>query len=291
MIIARSMGSLGNQIFQVAACVSHLRSREKFVGFGFEQFSDAFSAPDGYTIRFISLLSRRVTKMTFSFLESCAQARLVGEISYSATTDARRVIRKRGVLPFAVLNAPYPNHEKYFNSDAVQRFVFGKDLANVRGYSAPAASDVPRCFVHVRRGDFLFWPSEEKPAAVPESWFVQEMRAMQTRLGQCEFILVSDDLENCGQLSDFPGKVTVFRGNYAEAFREMLSCDAGILSPSSFSWWAAWALSQKKSGFFVAPNFWNNWMEGKWKLGISRSSFLAYASIGDEHQVESLRSR
>lgn len=281
MIIARSMGSLGNQIFQVAACVSRLGSRESFVGFGFRQFVDVFSVPRTSQLRFTSRFSRGATKIAFGLLEWCAQMRLVGQLCYFDLNGGRQIIRKRGLLPVAVMNAPYPHHESHFDSVKVHRLVFGFDLANLKGFSPRPAGDAPRCFVHIRRGDFLFWPSVEAPAAVPESWFIQEMNKMQARLGNCEFTVLSDDLDGIQGVHNFSGKVSVFRGNYREAFLEMLNCDAGILSPSSFSWWAAWYLTQKKPGFFVAPDFWNNWMLGKWKPGISGSSFLIYSKVGE----------
>jgi len=280
MIIARSMGRLGNQIFQVAASASHLRGRELFLGLGFEEFLNVFAPLPVARLRFISRLGRQATKRIFRVLELCAWMRLVGQLSYSGSGKNREIVRIAGMFPIYVLVASYPNDERYFDPSMVETHLFGKNLSHLRAPSPLIApSNLPRCFVHIRRGDFLHWPSKENPAAVPESWFIQEMLKMQQRLGECEFVVISDASENMAEISGFPGTVVNFSGSYPEAFREMLSCDAGILSPSSFSWWAAWHLSREGVRSLVAPLYWNNWMEGRWKEGISESSFLLYTVV------------
>lgn len=280
MIIARSMGRLGNQIFQVAASASHLRGHEVFLGLGFEEFQNVFAPPPVARLRFIGRLGRQVTERVFRVLQFCAWMRLVGQLSYSGSGNNRKIVRIAGLFPISILAASYPNDERYFDPATVEKHLFGLDLSYLQA-SPPliASRTMQRCFVHIRRGDFLSWPSKENPAAVPESWFIQEMLKMQQRLGECEFVVISDASEDMAEIFGFPGTVVDFSGSYSEAFREMLSCDAGILSPSSFSWWAAWYLSRKGVRSLVAPLYWNNWMEGRWKEGISESSFLLYTDV------------
>lgn len=282
MIIARSMGRLGNQIFQVAAGVSHLGGRESFLGLGFGEYTNLFAPSPVSRLRFTQRFSRQVTQRIFHLLHFCARMRLVGRLSYSGSGDTRKIVRVAGLIPLCVLEATYPNDERYFDPIVVEELVFRQGLSSL---ASPAQSGgdrtVKRCFVHVRRGDFMSWPTIENPAAVPESWFTREMQRMQERFGDCEFVVITDGSLEFPEILSFPGTVVGFSGSSTQAFLEMLRCDAGILSPSSFSWWAAWYLSRKGVRTLVAPMYWNNWMESTWKNGISESSFLLYTLVGN----------
>ena len=113
--------------------------------------------------------------------------------------------------------------------------------------------------VHVRRGDYL--GLQATVTVCPIHYFAQAMDEMRTRFPHTHFLVFSDDnewcLENFDGYSDVtvvssPGNTTTVQSDMAD-FNLMRSCDAFIISNSTYSWWAAY-LSQ--SADVVCPSRW-----------------------------------
>ena len=113
--------------------------------------------------------------------------------------------------------------------------------------------------VHVRRGDYL--GLQATVTVCPIHYFTQAMNEMRTRFPHTHFLVFSDDnewcLENFDGYSDVtvvssPGNTTTVQSDMAD-FNLMRSCDAFIITNSTYSWWAAY-LSQ--SADVVCPSRW-----------------------------------
>jgi hypothetical protein len=60
----------------------------------------------------------------------------------------------------------------------------------------------------------------------------------------------------------------------------MCECDGGILSPSSFAWWASYFIKNKnKNSFFLAPKYWIGHRKKNWHPEFIQSSFLEYEEV------------
>jgi hypothetical protein len=73
------------------------------------------------------------------------------------------------------------------------------------------------------------------------------------------------------------GPDTVFSTLQAgEDLALMARCDAGILSASSFAWWAAWFADRRSDGPFLAPLHWLGHAIGEWWPEHVASTFITY---------------
>ena len=66
----------------------------------------------------------------------------------------------------------------------------------------------------------------------------------------------------------------------------MKNCDGGILSPSTFSWWAAYLSSKKK---FWAPKYWHGHRRKEFYPIKFKSTFLKYEQVKKSDYLNQIR--
>jgi len=108
-------------------------------------------------------------------------------------------------------------------------------------------------FIHYRATDFMMWPNKKSPAIVPLNWYA---RCLKKFYGFKTKLLVFSDSNF--SLKKYTNRRYVNEKNhYLVDFFMMVNCDHGILSPSTFSWWAAYFLRKKKNNsIIIAPKYW-----------------------------------
>ena len=115
----------------------------------------------------------------------------------------------------------------------------------------------PPIFIHIRRGDYVKWPSREKPAVLPASYYHKCIDLIRSKISNPFFIFMSDD--PC-YVEDIFGDVKnsfISKFSLNEDFAIMTQCRGGILSASSFSWWAAYFSNlQHPHSHFLGPKYW-----------------------------------
>lgn len=236
MIIAKSRGQLGNQIFQYGALKKISKRRELLFLVGFADFREAFSPQrrDAFVFSYRKK-SIRVVQKFWTWLEKLVDLGVLGEIVESQSGE---IHVKTGVFGINLSRAGFFQNPDLMDFFSVESLADKKSPRFIKPDSTKTETKPLVCFVHIRRGDYLTWPSAEKPAAIPITWFLQEMRKMHVNNPRITFKVFSDGL------SDF--EITMLRqGGFSFVieslggdFFSMSSADAGILSPSSFSWWA-----------------------------------------------------
>ena len=143
--------------------------------------------------------------------------------------------------------------------------------------SVDAGERSQRIFVHVRRGDYLDWPRGAS-SALPVDYFYGEMDKLRREFLKPEFLVFSDDPAFCREF--FHGEdVKIIEAEEATSLKLMSTCVAGILSPSSFSWWGAKLANRSARGPFVAPSDWLNWHGMAPSIEIPRASFLTFKRV------------
>jgi hypothetical protein len=138
-----------------------------------------------------------------------------------------------------------------------------------------------RYFVHVRRGDYTTFPSPEHPAVLSYSWYREQMSRVRERNPNAVFVVTSDDKPYVEEFfGGIPGVFIVHLG-VLEDFAVMAGClGGGILSASTFAWWAA-CLARRESAdaYFIAPRYWVGHGTQSWMpLGIE-TSWLEYVDV------------
>lgn len=134
-------------------------------------------------------------------------------------------------------------------------------------------------FVHVRRTDYLHWPSDEFPAVLDLAWYKRAMASVLRNSEQSVFVIMGDDhyyLKDVFQESDS----LVISKNPPEVDLAIMSlCRSGILSPSSFAFWGAiYARVQDgAAGQFIAPKYWAGHRQRKWYPAFFCADFIHYS--------------
>ena len=115
--------------------------------------------------------------------------------------------------------------------------------------------------VHVRRGDYL--GLQVTVTVCPIHYFTEAMNEMRARFPHTHFLVFSDDNEWCLQnfaghhdvtVVTSPANTTTVQSDMAD-FNLMRSCDAFIISNSTYSWWAAYS---SQSTDVICPSRWLN---------------------------------
>ncbi len=141
---------------------------------------------------------------------------------------------------------------KFFNKDDVARwFIFNEDL--FKGVREKYASiDFNKCIaLHVRLGDYaegslMFY--------TPTPQYFKDACKL---LGQGRVVVFSEDVTKVKQyLGDMPKDTVFIEGNKDyEDFYLMTLCRDNVISPSSFSWWAAY-LNKNPEKRVIMPKYW-----------------------------------
>ncbi len=284
-----SAGQIGNQLFQITAAQRITGASETLILIGFgESFELIESAPrDGRVLQLLrlrqeTLIRRVLTNFTFKSLQKFAEfllsKRWVGRIKDSPDGPVVEQESRSGIS--IALHA----HFRGIFLDAASEF----RLAAARVKSAHDWLDGEKIerdgngiaratFLHVRRGDYLEWPNPAHPAMLEKEWFDLAIEQVRDSKPSQPIVVFSDDpdwvRENWRLTRDF----LLFKGSSADSFAVMSTCHSGILSPSTFSWWATNFMRDLKSGPFIAPMYWWGHRQKKWpEEPFQNSSFLTF---------------
>jgi hypothetical protein len=285
MIIARSQGRAGNQLFVVSALLRVKGERERLVLHGFDAFDCLLeaSSPEIRYVRFprvpglrhsglagrvVGALDRSNWNLLESVLKFLSRLHITKIVSLSKNGD--RLEFSRGLLPIALFDGGYCQDEKLLDLEEIRKFWKIKTEAEsawLAGFKlTPETLEGGfSCFVHVRRTDYLHWPSPDFPAALDPEWFLEQMAKVRKRVDTpVRFLVFSDDPNFCrNAFSDVP-EVVIVDDRVDLSFLAMSHCQAGILSASTFSWWAAKLAAVDQPGPFIAPRYWFGSRRKQW---------------------------
>jgi len=279
VIVMRSKGRLGNQLFQIYAAQSARRRRETLLAIGFDDFPNIFFPRR--TVHIPSRIFRR--KSYLNFLESKARALGVKGVFGYIPAFRDELERRKGFINLSVFEEDWLSESNILNSRE-DRFLYEiggvlADLRNLHARELFGSQNQENCFVHVRRGDFLQVPLGS-PMALPVKWFTQMMKDMRETNQNVRFIVVSDDIEFCKRAFARYPNVVFWNGMPEVDLAVMAGCDHGILSPSTFSWWGDRLASLESTGQFVAPLGWARWRDHECKENEGAPApFLKYREV------------
>ncbi|MGV1717172.1 alpha-1,2-fucosyltransferase [Vibrio furnissii] len=113
--------------------------------------------------------------------------------------------------------------------------------------------------IHVRRGDYV---SDERTSKVHgnvcgSDYYKKAIELMKSKLGNINFLIVSDDPEWC--VSEFAwlknSQVVMDTNSHFEDMFIMSRCKGNIIANSTFSWWAAF-VNTNEDNVVIAPERW-----------------------------------
>lgn len=261
-------GRLGNQLLQYNVLrtlfprarlelfgLDALRRAVRTEGAAFHRADAGWASPIGLLRRALGLLAR---------------LRLIGQAREVREGDDTRLERRGGLVARWVLVQPtyfqHPRFEQLIPRDfdlGAAALTDAQHFLEEQGTRAGTP-----VFVHLRRGDYLRFPSPEAPAALTREWTLAALQVMRAQVADPLWVVCSDDLPHVREW--FSGEPVLFceRGELGD-LAVMSLCRAGVLSPSSYSWWAAWLARRRLSeggeqGLFVAPRHWCGHRMGRW---------------------------
>ncbi len=285
MIFAVGKGRAGNLMFQLGAIESVLKkSTERIFLINFSNLEEVFPSL-GKHVRTITLspFVSRIFPWIDSAFRRLAKARVIGSV-IPVVSHPTAIRRLRGALPITCFWGGFCQDEKLM-SWRLLTSLYREDIAlPMRGKSdsknGAGRSLGRRCFVHVRRGDYVDFPSPEHSAVLPHDWYLAQMIALREELGNMKFAIFSDEPQWAREhLASLPD-VEVMELSPRDSFAMMSTSQAGILSPSTFSWWAAYFASRNSPGPFIAPYLWTGWRSGHWDPHEKiAASFLRFAPV------------
>lgn len=157
----------------------------------------------------------------------------------------------------------YWQSDKYFYDIADQikhEYTFKNNLTEQNKDIFDLISDCMSVNVHVRRGDYISNPKNDKVhGTCSVSYYKNAAQYLYEHIKNPVFFVFSDDPEWAKKNIFFPSKVYYLnhnQGSYSHYDLQLMShCKHHIIANSSFSWWGAW-LSQYAEKLVIAPKQW-----------------------------------
>lgn len=283
MIVAFGKGRAGNLMFQlggITACQRH--ENEKLVLVGFHRLKQFFPTLGSHATLFaipdrLDKLGRIVERVLNFF----SNTMLIGRIR-ETYPDSTVLVRRRGLLPIALFRGGWSQSEKTISKRLLDLlFQESIDSPQSNGKVASSSTTPQKCFVHIRRGDYLWYPSSDFPAVLPESWYREQISFIAQRHPGIVFRFFSDDIEFVEKrFRDIERSEFDDGRDHRESFFYMSKCEHGILSASSYSWWAAYFAHSRSGGTFIAPLYWLGWRSESWYPHPQiRANFLSFRAV------------
>jgi hypothetical protein len=269
MIIFFENGRLGNQLIQYCG-LKLLFPAERLIFFGCVDLQQHF---DGVEARFLnrSTINRYIPAFILEYIfYFLAKIRVLGQISEDHRSDFFKLVVRRGLL----WNILVPKNLFFQHRDVLDCI---KNAPVLKPHLVERAFwwvrskeiDLESCslvFVHLRRGDYLYWPSKEFPAVLDLSWYRGAMALMREKIDSPVFVLMGDDQYYLRDIFEESDSLFISNNSPEVDLALMSICQSGILSASSFSWWGA--LCSRRNGGrnakFIAPNYWAGFRSKKW---------------------------
>lgn len=116
--------------------------------------------------------------------------------------------------------------------------------------------------VHIRRGDYLNKINKRSLKSDDvignTQYYLKAIDYINSKIENAVYCFFSDDIDWCRKAFGTIANKAVFvenKGKYAALIDlySIASCEHGIMSPSTFSWWGNWLRKNKQNSIVVAP--------------------------------------
>mgnify|MGYP001487744647 FL=1 len=121
-------------------------------------------------------------------------------------------------------------------------------------------------FVHIRRGDYLFWPDTRYPAFLDLDSYKKNIERIKRKVKKPLFIILGDDSSYLKKAFQESNELIISENSIELDLSIMTLCSHGVLSASTFSWWGAFYVRDKikDNNIFLAPKYWAGHRKKKW---------------------------
>lgn len=280
MILSVERGRLGNQLFQYSALKSLAREGERLVLVGYRELEGLVELRNVIRLEIErDLFSRVCLRSAVGLLSLLARVKIFGSIENDAEVPGRHSVRRDGLLPVFVSLRSY-FQEPQFVDDQRDDLCIKESLLRQADAVLANHLDQKVVLVHVRRGDYLTWPSRENPAVLPWWWFEKAMQHVAERINDPVFLFLSDDGQYIKDLTANRPNCVYLDLEEHVAIAVMSRTYWQIISASSFSWWGAeFARRSRGSVLTIAPKYCAGWGISAWLPNGISSPFISYLEV------------
>ena len=264
MLFFISDGRLGNQIFQYAFLKTLANQNESIITCNMNQFLSTFEHKNK---KFIHI---KINKLGYSILirivkpyiiKPLTKLKIIGYVSQKRKLGRPLTTYEKvsGLINFTFIETDFFQSEEFFNQN-IKFKIKEKYINNAYNFLKEIPDDFTRVFIHVRRGDYL---NEEflgeKGIELPKKYYLSSINEIKKVIKNPFFIFLSDDYQyvKC-EFSEVQNKI-ISLNDMATDMAIMSLCTSGITSNSTFSWWGAYLMTNRKT--VIYPKYWYGWKQ------------------------------
>ena len=292
-VLLRSNGRLGNQLIELLGAISSFPDK-KIIAIDFDaayQYLDkapvfwwvGSNSSYSFRARLFAKLLWLVRKLDLRLINFIFD--LVEETSSNTlnTLPARFTL-----LNSCWINGPYFQNSQYLDLSLLSLFkpkeklsMFATGFLNSCSHFCDC-SPVKKVFLHIRLGDYLTYgsaPDQKSILAMPPEYYLKALKLILAILPlDSQIFVASDQIELAKQFLEEHHNFIYIDESAEKTLAILSQCDAGILSASSFSWWASHVAlhSNNSSGPFLAPMYWFVHSHHEWVPYGFKSHMLTY---------------
>lgn len=283
MIVCFEYGRLGNQLLQYVGIKKYFPGHKIFF-IGYDDLSDVLDSADAVIFK----KKRMPIVLFFSilryFVKFLSMIRLVGVIEERANGSDFALKVQDGIIPSVYwLRSSFFQHIQVVADIPFQISLKSSLLGRAKLWAASQGIDLyseSLAFMHIRRGDYLAWPTKDFPAVLDFAWYQQIMEQLKSKVQDPFFLILSDDYYYAKDLFGKYSNVAISNNDMGVDLALMSFCHHGIMSASTFAWWGAW-LSRKNHGFndcnlYFAPKYWSGHRRKEWYPKEFKSEWITY---------------
>jgi len=272
VLIFFSDGRLGNQMFQYAFLRTVAGEGERILCLNMGQLVDMVDLNDplfhqagctGPAGRVVYFLGRQALRLA-------GRLRFIGRRGqeFEDGRPGPGAFHQRGLLPVSFVETNFFQSEQLFQPGALRWQIKSKHSEQARAIVEGMPAHAQKVFVHVRRGDYLALEyAGSRGIDLERDYYLRSFEELRSRLESPYYIFVSDDPEFVEYCFDGIGPRYISRNDMGVDLALMSMCDAAITSNSSFSWWGAYLMKDRRH--VIMPRYWYGWKaKQEYPLGI-----------------------
>lgn len=269
MIIVKTVGGLGNQLFQYAAGLQMAQKCHDEIRIDLEHQKGCRRR---YQLRNLGLRTKLLSedeKRQFNYsIKNFLMRLYIEKIAYTKF-DNKLVRYLFGVMGVFYCTTQNPNIPRsvYRCKNILIAGLFANEkfwedvISELSGNIWESIVKVQRekseelVCVHIRRGDYIGNPIHE---VCNDRYYYQAMDIAHEKIPTCKFVVFTDDVQYVKQNMYFKYEYIICEEkNTCRTLGYMMQCDHYILSNSTFSWWAQ-RLNLREDKVVIAPARWFN---------------------------------
>ena len=262
MIFFLANGRLGNQLFQYSFLNTIAKKDEKIIAVNMEDFINKFDINNNkfkhFALGKYSKYFIRNYLKPFAIL--CVRIKLIGYVSQDKKTTSvpSTFTANKGFLPISLVETNFFQSEKFFDKDKVDFKIKDKYMKEAEIFLSKVPVQYTKIFIHIRRGDYILESHlGHKGIDLPKYYFEKAMKEISLNIEKPFFVFLSDDTSFVkGSFKKIQNKI-VSKSSMATDLAIMSLSEYGVVSNSSFSWWGAYMMKNRKKVIF--PKYWFGW--------------------------------